>query len=38
MKYLLFNYWLEIKYIKDIVINLFIEVGEYFYYLGYYSY
>ncbi len=37
MKYPLFNHWSETKYIKDIVTNPLIEVGEYSYYSGYYS-
>lgn len=37
MKYPLFNHWSETQYIKDIVTNPLIEVGEYSYYSGYYS-
>ena len=37
MKHPLFNHWSETKYIKDIVTNPLIEVGEYSYYSGYYS-
>jgi len=32
-----FNHWSEIKYLKDIVTNPMIEVGEYSYYSGYYD-
>ncbi|WP_054710611.1 CatB-related O-acetyltransferase [Bacillus sp. JCM 19041] len=32
-----FTHWSEIKYLKDIVTNPFIEVGEYSYYSGYYD-
>lgn len=32
-----FNHWSEIKYLKDIVNNPMIEVGEYSYYSGYYD-
>ncbi|OBZ17175.1 CatB-related O-acetyltransferase [Bacillus sp. FJAT-26390] len=32
-----FNHWSEIKYLKDIVTNPMIEVGEYAYYSGYYD-
>ena len=32
-----FNHWSEIKYLKDIVSNPMIEVGEYSYYSGYYD-
>lgn len=32
-----FNHWSEKKYIKDIITNPFIEVGDYSYYSGYYS-
>jgi len=31
------NHWSEIKYLKDIVANPMIEVGEYSYYSGYYD-
>ncbi|EOP88985.1 hypothetical protein IGM_02873 [Bacillus cereus HuB4-4] len=37
MKHPLFNHWSETKYIKDIVTNPLIEVGEYSYYSGYYG-
>ena len=37
MKHPLFNHWSETKYIKDIVTNPLIEVGEYSYYSGYYD-
>lgn len=33
----LFNHWSEVKYLKDIVKNPLIEVGEYSYYSGYYG-
>ncbi|OAX47945.1 CatB-related O-acetyltransferase [Paenibacillus sp. AD87] len=32
-----FNHWSEIKYLKDIVTNPLIEVGDYSYYSGYYD-
>lgn len=32
-----FNHWSETKYIKDIITNPLIEVGEYSYYSGYYD-
>ena len=32
-----FNHWYETKYLKDIVTNPLIEVGEYSYYSGYYG-
>ncbi|RJE87422.1 antibiotic acetyltransferase [Paenibacillus sp. 1011MAR3C5] len=32
-----FNHWSEIKYLKDMVTNPMIEVGEYSYYSGYYD-
>lgn len=32
-----FNHWSEIKYLKDIVTNPMIEVGEFSYYSGYYD-
>ncbi|MFJ5621976.1 CatB-related O-acetyltransferase [Peribacillus loiseleuriae] len=37
MKQHRFNHWSEIKYLKDIVTNPMIEVGEYSYYSGYYD-
>ncbi|SME43929.1 hypothetical protein BACERE00191_05424 [Bacillus pacificus] len=37
MKHPLCNHWPETKYIKDIVTNPLIEVGEYSYYSGYYG-
>lgn len=37
MKQQRFNHWSEIKYLKDIVTNPMIEVGEYSYYSGYYD-
>ncbi|KOS69049.1 chloramphenicol acetyltransferase [Lysinibacillus contaminans] len=37
MKQHQFNHWSEIKYLKDIVTNPLIEVGEYSYYSGYYD-
>ncbi|ALC85375.1 chloramphenicol acetyltransferase [Bacillus sp. FJAT-22090] len=37
MKQHQFNHWSEIKYLKDIVTNPMIEVGEYSYYSGYYD-
>ncbi|MFF2753059.1 CatB-related O-acetyltransferase [Psychrobacillus sp. NPDC058041] len=37
MKQQRFNHWSEIKYLKDIVTNPLIEVGEYSYYSGYYD-
>ncbi|QJD82951.1 CatB-related O-acetyltransferase [Cohnella herbarum] len=37
MKQHRFNHWSEIKYLKDIVANPMIEVGEYSYYSGYYD-
>lgn len=33
----LFNHWSEVKFLKDIVTNPLIEVGEYSYYSGYYE-
>ncbi|MGG3805092.1 CatB-related O-acetyltransferase [Metabacillus fastidiosus] len=33
----LFNHWSEVKYLKDIVTNPLIEVGDYSYYSGYYG-
>lgn len=33
----LFNHWSETKYIKDIITNPLIEVGDYSYYSGYYT-
>jgi len=33
----IFNHWSEIKYLKDLVTNPLIEVGEYSYYSGYYG-
>lgn len=32
-----FKHWSEIKYLKDIVTNPLIEVGDYSYYSGYYD-
>ncbi|MEK4236941.1 type B chloramphenicol O-acetyltransferase [Paenibacillus odorifer] len=37
MKQQLFNHWSETKYLKDIVTNPMIEVGDYSYYSGYYD-
>ncbi|WP_312148068.1 CatB-related O-acetyltransferase [Paenibacillus odorifer] len=37
MKQHQFSHWSEIKYLKDIVTNPMIEVGEYSYYSGYYD-
>ncbi|MEK3977455.1 CatB-related O-acetyltransferase [Psychrobacillus sp. FSL K6-2836] len=37
MKQQRFKHWSEIKYLKDIVTNPMIEVGEYSYYSGYYD-
>ncbi|MCG7406848.1 CatB-related O-acetyltransferase [Paenibacillus sp. ACRRX] len=37
MKPYRYNHWSEIKYLKDIVTNPMIEVGEYSYYSGYYD-
>ncbi len=37
MKQHRFNHWSEIKYLKDIVTNPMIEVGEYSYFSGYYD-
>lgn len=33
----IYNHWSEIKYIKDLVTNPLIEVGDYSYYSGYYG-
>lgn len=32
-----YHHWSDIKYLKDIVTNPMIEVGEYSYYSGYYD-
>ncbi|NKF08785.1 type B chloramphenicol O-acetyltransferase [Clostridium gasigenes] len=32
-----YKHWSEIKYLKDIITNLLIEVGDYSYYSGYYE-
>lgn len=37
MKMNQYDHWSEVKYLKDIVTNPFIEVGEYSYYSGYYD-
>lgn len=37
MKQHRFEHWSEIKYLKDIVTNPMIQVGEYSYYSGYYD-
>ena len=34
MRHPLYNHWSETKYIKDIVTNPLIEVGDYSYYSG----
>lgn len=37
MNHPLYKHWSEIKYLKDLVTNPLIEVGEYSYYSGYYG-